>query len=217
MLEEIRTAKLAKLEAETRRDMLEGDYAALKIAELKREQDIIGNNPGEDNIFSFAGPINDKTVYQAITTLSTFSRRTPGCDITIFLTSPGGSGMAGFALYDYIGQLKAKGHKVTIHVIGYAMSMAVTLLQCASERVISPNSFLLIHEASFDPGEGSTSEHEDHIRRTKMVQERVFRALAQRSNLKIEHIRRKARKNEWMLDAEEALKYGLVDRISEEG
>lgn len=212
--DELRLAKIRQLEADTRHAILEGDYAVLKIQELTREQGIAGNHPGEDNIFTFYGEVNDKNVHQAMIALSTFSRRTPGCDITIYLTTEGGSGMAGFALYDYIRQLEAKGHKVTIVAIGYCMSMGVTLLQAATDRVATPNTTLLVHEASFDPGHASTSEHEDRVRRTKNLQDRVFAALSEKSNLSVAQIRRKARKNEWEMNAEEALRVGLIDRIA---
>lgn len=213
-VDELREARLDLLRAQTRHESLEADYAELKLDELKRETAVAKNTGAEENIFTFASEINEKTVYQAIQTLGIFSRRNPGCHITMYLTSNGGQGMAGFALFDYIRELRAKGHTVTIHALGYAMSMAVTLLQAADERVLSKNGFILIHEASFDPGHGSYSDHADQVKRTEMLQDKVFAALAERSTLSVAQIKRKATKNEWQLDAEEALRVGLIDRIS---
>lgn len=212
--DDLRLAKIEQIKAETRHANLEADYAEWKVKEIAREQGIANNHPGESNIFTFYGEINDKTVYQAMLALSTMANRTPGCDITINLTSEGGSGMAGFALYDFIRGLSAQGHKIIIIAMGYCMSMAVTLLQAADERVATKHTTLLVHEASFDPGHGSTSEQEDRIKRTKDLQESVFSVLAERSGTSIATIRRKSKKNDWSMSAEEALRVGLIDRIA---
>lgn len=215
MFEDIRAARLAQIEAETRHARLEGDYAELKIAEERRKQAVDANSAPEDNILTFAGDISDKSVYTAIQTLGIFSRRTPGCDIKILLSSPGGSVLAGFALYDYINALKDEGgHKVTIQVVGYAMSMAVTVLQAASERIISPNAFLLIHETSGDNGTMTFSQAKENLKHAEKMQDKMFGALANASNMTVRQLKAKANKSDWLIDSEEALKHGLVDRIA---
>lgn len=212
--DELRTARIDLYKAEARHATLEGDYAALKIAEETRKQRVDANSAPEDNILTFAGDVTDKSVYTAIQTLGIFSRREPGCDITILLTTPGGSVLAGFALYDYIRQLREKGHKVTIQVIGYAMSMGVTLLQAADERLISPNSFLLIHETS-GGGENMTfSQAKDNLKHAQMMQDKMFETLAERGNLTSRQLKAKAARTDWLIDSKEALKHGLVDSIA---
>jgi len=213
-IDELREARLDLLRAQTRHSNFEGDYAELKVAELRREHNVAANSAPEDNILTFAGEITDQTAYKAIQTLGIFHRRDPKCDITILLTSPGGSGYAGFGMYDYINELRELGHKVTIKVLGYAMSMAVTLLQAADERVMAKNAFLLVHEAALDPGFGSYADQKDRLAHTKRLQDKVFASLATRSTLTLATIKRRAHKNDWLIDAEEALKLGLVDRLS---
>lgn len=213
-VDELRAARLDLLREQTRHEKFEADYAEMKVAELARESAVSSNSAPEDNILTFAGEITDKTAYQAIQTLGIFHRRQPGCDITILLTSPGGSGYAGFALFDYLNELREMGHKITIKVLGYAMSMAATLLQAADERIIARNAFLMIHEAGLDPGFGSYADQKDRLAHTKRLQDKVFGEIAERSSLSLATIKRKAHKNDWLIDAEEALKHGLVDRIT---
>lgn len=214
-VDELREARLDLLRAQTRHESAEAGYAELKLEELTREHNVARNTGAEDNIFTFASDITDENVYKAIQTLGIFSRRRPGSDITMYLTSRGGSTFAGFALYDFISELREKGHKVTIHVLGYAMSMAVTLLQAADERVLSRNGWLLIHEVSVSElGQMTTAELADNVRQSKSIQKRMFDLVAQRSNMTSAAIQRKANKNDWLMTPEEALKHGFIDRIA---
>lgn len=189
-------------------------FGKIQVEEAERNAALERASAHQVHTFTFANTIHNKTVQDCMRTLDVWSRQEPGCDITILLNSPGGDAFAGFGLMDFLSGLRERGHRITIKVVGAAMSMAVTVLQAADERIIGPNSYLMIHEASLDIGEVSFADMVDHTKRTERIQNKVFAALAERSTLSIRAIKAKAKKNDWLLDAEEALKYGFVDRIS---
>jgi ATP-dependent protease ClpP protease subunit len=214
MDEELRAARIRLMNAEAESKELAAAFGRIQVEEATRNWGLEKNNAHADHIFTFANIIRNDTVQNCIRTLDVWARAEPGCDITIILHSPGGDAFAGFALIDYLTGLRERGHKVTIKVLGSAMSMAVTVLQAADERVIAPNGYLMIHEASLELGELSYAEMVDHTKRTERIQNRVFKILSERSSMRLSDIKRRAKKNDWLLDAEEALKYGFVDRIA---
>jgi ATP-dependent protease ClpP protease subunit len=213
-IDELRAARLDLLREQTRHEKFEADYAEMKLGELKRAEDVAMNTGAEDNIFTFAGPVNDENVYKAMQTLGIFSRRDPNCTITIYLTSPGGSTYAGFAFHDFLKELQVKGHRIIIHVFGYAMSMAVPIFQAADERILSRNAFLLIHEVSAEMERMTTAQHTDNLKQTQMIQKKMYDLCSEKSNMTTAAMQRKSKKFDWLMDAEEALKHGLCDRIA---
>src|SRR5574341_658348 len=117
------------------------------------------------------------------------------------------------ALWDFLLELRQRGHKLTTVARGYAASMAGILLQAGDERVIGPESWLLIHEASFGVV-GSYGEVEDRVEWVKKIQARILDIFASRSKLSRSQIKRRWHRKDWWLDSDEALKLGFVDRIA---
>jgi len=214
MDEELRAARIRLMNAEALSKELAAEFGRIQVEEATRNWGLEKNSAHADRIFTFANIVRNETVQQCMRTLDVWARQEPGCDITLVLNSPGGDAFAGFALIDFLNGLRDRGHKITIKVIGAAMSMAVTILQAADERIIGPNGYLMIHEASLELGDLSYSEMVDQSKRTERIQNRVFNILAERSTLSVSNIKRRAKKNDWLLDAEEALRYGFVDRIA---
>jgi ATP-dependent Clp endopeptidase proteolytic subunit ClpP len=214
MDEELRAARIRLMNAEALSKELAAEFGKIQVEEATRNWGLEKNSAHADRIFTFANIVRNETVQQCMRTLDVWARQEPGCDITLVLNSPGGDAFAGFALIDFLNGLRDRGHKITIKVIGAAMSMAVTILQAADERIIGPNGYLMIHEASLELGDLSYSEMVDQSKRTERIQNRVFNILAERSTLSVSNIKRRAKKNDWLLDAEEALRYGFVDRIA---
>lgn len=210
--EQTRAWKLQELKARVHKIEAEAQNAELnlhsnQLAQLDREASL-----NQAQIFQFFEPVTGGTVEHAIGMLGLWSRRSPGSDITVVLNSPGGGVTAGLALYDFIGELKAKGHQVTTETRGYAASMGGVLLQAGHERVIGPNAYLMIHEVS-DLGIGKLSELKDQVEFAERLQERLLDILAERSTMTKQAIRRKWKRKDWWLDAEEAVKHGFADRI----
>jgi ATP-dependent Clp endopeptidase proteolytic subunit ClpP len=147
--------------------------------------------------------------------LAIWHRLEPGSDIEIIFTSPGGDVISGLALFDYIQELRASGHKVTTKAQGYAASMASILLQAGDVRVMNAEAWLLIHEASFGAG-GKLGEVEDTVEWVKKVSKRIKDIYAKRSSLTAPQIEQRWRRKDWWIDADEALKLGFCDEIEGE-
>lgn len=161
------------------------------------------------NIFA---PIVGNYVDTWIDALEHWERRDPGLPITIRINSPGGSVLDGFALLDTILRLRRKGHHVTTHGIGMIASMATILMQAGDERVLDHNAWFMIHEVSAGV-QGKASEMEDQMKFTLKLQERLLDILAERSTLSKTQIKRRWKKTDDWMSADEALALGFVDRV----
>lgn len=164
------------------------------------------------HVYVFDEAVGDKTVTACMHKLAEWSRNDPGCDIEIVFNSPGGSVIAGMALYDYLAALKLKGHKLTTSALGMAASMAGILLQVGDTRKMGPEAWLLIHEGSFG-AVGSVGQVEDTVEWVKKIQQRILAIFAAKSTLTAKQIQGRWHRKDWWLDADEALKLGFIDEI----
>jgi len=223
---EEKCANVAKLKAETKKIEAEGRraLAEAKAAESKAEKDKLElenlreseaklkASDGENFVYRFNGGVDKNTVVRCRGKLTQWSRRNPECDMEIVFASPGGSITSGFELFDYIQQLRAKGHKITTGSLGMAASMAGILLQAGERRWIGHQSWILIHRASFG-AIGKTFEIEDEVGWVKRIEERIIKIFTSRSNLTKSKIKRNWDRKDWWINADEALEMGLVDEI----
>ncbi|HUP87164.1 MAG TPA: Clp protease ClpP [Acidimicrobiales bacterium] len=198
-------AEIRKLQLETERTLLE--LAALR----RRERDVVAD-PSEAHVYTFYSSVDAESVQQCMAELGQWSRRDPGSPITVIFNSPGGSVLDGLALFDYLRRLRTAGHFVTTMALGRAASMGAVLLQAGDHRVVGENAFLLIHEVS-NHTTGKVSEMEDGVDFTRRLQKRLLAILAGRSTLTEPQIARRWTRNEWWLDASEALALGLADAV----
>ena len=164
------------------------------------------------HIFRFGGEVNGTRVGECMSQLTEWHRLDPSKGVEIIFHSPGGSIEHGLALYDFLQDLRATGTKVTTGTFGMAASMAGVLLQAGDERWASPNSWLLLHRASFGAF-GSAYEVEDQVELVKRMEERLVKILTERSTLTPEVVTDKWARRDWWLTGEEALKLGLVDKL----
>jgi ATP-dependent Clp protease protease subunit len=198
-------AEIRKLQLETERTLLE--LSALR----RRERDLIAE-PSEAHVYTFYSSVDAESVQQCMAELGQWSRRDPGSPITVIFNSPGGSVLDGLALFDYLRRLRSTGHFVTTMALGRAASMGAVLLQAGDHRVVGENAFLLIHEVS-NHTTGKVSEMEDGVEFTRRLQKRLLAILAGRSTLTEPQIARRWTRNEWWLDAAEAVSLGLADEV----
>lgn len=201
-------AEAAKLEAETA-------VVVLSAEKAKRAADEELATDKYHYLYSFDAAVGDTSVEACIKQLAAWDRLNPKCNIEIvFLSNPGGSIIAGLALYDYIQLLRRRGHSITTSTLGMAASMAGILLQAGDVRVMAKESWLLIHEASFG-AMGKVGEVEDTTDWVKRIMKRVLKIFAERSGgkLSVAQITKKWRRKDWWIDSDEALRLGLVDEV----
>lgn len=165
-------------------------------------------------VYNFTEVVRADPVTKCIQELNYWHEADPSCDIEIVFDSPGGSVFDGLNLFDYIQELRRKGHHITTHTRGMAASMAGILLQAGDKRTMSAESYILIHEVSTVTG-GKIGDIEDEVELIKKIQSRVLDIFAERSGGKISKttLQRRWRRKDWWVDSTEALKLGLVDEV----
>jgi ATP-dependent Clp protease protease subunit len=192
------------------KDSTESSQMVIKMA---REKQILhAATDAHHRTVRFMGQVTSASVKEAVDKLVSFHRIDAGCDIKFIIDSPGGGITEGLALYDTLLWLRREGHHITTIANGMAASMGGILLQAGTTRVMTAESSMLIHEASFGAG-GSMGTVEDQVEYVKMLQDRLLGILAERSTMTKRAIKQRwARKNWWIMSPD-ALKLGFVDEI----
>jgi len=190
------TSKLAALE----RDEVRIEYQAILATDNRRRT------------YRLLGSVNTATCKAAIDKMVRWHRIDPKCKITFVIDSPGGDIISGFHLFDQMLWLRREGHHITTIATGMAASMGGVLFQAGSERIMTPQASMLIHEAQFGTG-GSFGQVEDEVEYVRMLQDRILHILAERSTLSKAQIKRKWARKNWWLMAEEAVKLGFADHV----
>ena len=163
-----------------------------------------------DRIVVLSDEVNDATASLVVAQLLFLESQDAEKDISFYINSPGGSVSAGLAIYDTMQYIKCD---VSTICMGLAASMGAFLLSAGAKgkRFALPNSEIMIHQPS-GGAQGQATEIEivaKHILRTK---EKLNRILAENTGKPIEQIAIDTDRDNFM-SAEEALDYGLVDKI----
>lgn len=191
-------------EAEARKAIIEADEIE-NVAAFSRASNF------RHRTLDFVAPIVEETVEKALETATRWHRMSSD-PITFRFTSPGGSPISGLVLYDALRGISEEGTKVITVSLGQSASMAGVLLQAGDERVVGPTSWFLIHELTFDPGAQRITENDDTREFMMKLNNSLVNILAQRSTLTAAEIRRRTKKGDWWLNADDAIKYGFADR-----
>ena len=164
----------------------------------------------EDRIIFLNGEINDQTANLIIAQLIYLEGKDPDKDIMMYINSPGGSVVAGMAIYDTMNYIKCD---VCTVCVGLAASMAAILLSSGTKgkRYVLPNSEVMIHQplGGFQGQASDIKIHAEHMMRTKRL---INKILSQNTGVPIETIEKDTDRDNYMT-AEEAKKYGLIDKI----
>lgn len=164
----------------------------------------------EDRIIFLNGEINDQTANLVIAQLIYLEGKDPDKDIMMYINSPGGSVVAGMAIYDTMNYIKCD---VCTVCVGLAASMAAILLSSGTKgkRYVLPNSEVMIHQplGGFQGQASDIKIHAEHMMRTKRL---INKILSQNTGMSIETIEKDTDRDNYM-SAEEAKKYGLIDKI----
>ncbi len=216
---EVKAAFIARLQAQTahfaaatRVGNAQAVFAEITAASARRsETEELARNKYH-HLYPSNEEVDSASVYRCIARLSYWSRTEPECAIEIVFNSPGGAVVDGLALYDFIQELRRKGHHVTTCTRGHAASMAGILLQAGDKRVMGKEAWVLIHEVSFS-AIGKIGEVEDTTEWVKKIQKRIVAIFAERSKLTARQVERRWKRKDWWLSSDECLKLGLVDEV----
>ncbi len=166
----------------------------------------------KDRIVFLGGVIDDDAANLVIAQMLFLSNENSKNDIHFYINSAGGSITAGLAIYDTMQFLRCD---VATYCVGQAASMAAVLLTGgrAGKRFLLANSRVLLHQPLIAGVlEGPATDLEIETKEILRLRARLYDILAKHTGQSPEKIEKDCDRNLW-LEAEEAISYGLVDRI----
>jgi len=164
----------------------------------------------KERVVFLVGPVTEATANLIVAQLLFLESENPDKDISFYINSPGGSVSAGLAVYDTIRFIKP--HVSTL-CVGQAASMGALLLAAGEKgkRYCLPNSRVMIHQP-MGGFQGQASDIEIHAREILFLKQRLIEILAEHSGQSVERIGRDTDRDNF-LSGEEAVQYGLVDKV----
>lgn len=164
----------------------------------------------KDRIIMLGSAIDDNVANAIVAQLLFLEAEDPEKDIHIYINSPGGSVSAGMAIYDTMQFIKPD---VQTICIGMAASMGSFLLTAGAKgkRFALPNAEIMIHQP-LGGAQGQASDIAIAAKHILKTREKLNSILAERTGQSVEVIEKDTDRDNFM-SAEEALKYGLIDKI----
>jgi len=164
----------------------------------------------KERVVFVTGPVEDHMANLTVAQLLFLESENPDKDINIYINSPGGSVTAGLSIYDTMQFVKPD---VSTTCVGQAASMGAVLLAggAKGKRYCLPHSRMMIHQP-LGGFQGQAADFEIHAREILAVRERLNRILSRHTEQPMEKVESDTDRDRFM-DADEALKYGLVDGI----
>ena len=164
----------------------------------------------KERVVFLIGPVNDVTANLIVAQLLFLESENPDKDISFYINSPGGSVTAGMAIYDTMQFIKPD---VSTLCVGQAASMGALLLTAGAKgkRYCLPNSRVMIHQP-MGGFSGQASDIEIHAREILFLKQKLNDILAKHTAQNVDTIAKDTDRDNF-LSAEDAVKYGLVDKV----
>jgi len=164
----------------------------------------------KERVVFLVGPVDEATANLVVAQMLFLESENPDKDIHFYINSPGGSIAAGMAIYDTMQFVKPD---VSTLCVGMAASMGAFLLGAGAKgkRFALPNSTVMIHQP-MGGFQGQASDIAIHAKFILALRERLNRLMAQHTGKSVEEIARDTDRDNF-LTADEALTYGLVDKV----
>ena len=164
----------------------------------------------KERIIFLSEEVNDVTASLVVAQLLFLESEDPNKDIHFYINSPGGSVTAGMAIYDTMNYIKCD---VSTMCIGMAASMGAFLLARGTKgkRLALPNAEVMIHQPS-GGAQGQATEIQIVAEKILQTKKKLNEILAANTGQPLEVIERDTERDHYMT-AEEAMKYGLIDRV----
>lgn len=180
-----------------------------KTGHIERAYDIYSRLL-KDRIIFLGEPVNDHTANIIIAQFLFLDAEDKNKDIKFYINTPGGSVSAGMAIYDTMQLVKCD---VSTICVGMAASMGATLLAAGAsgKRFALPNSEIMIHQV-MGGTEGQASDIKIRAEHILKVKDRLNKILAKHTGQSVANIEKDTDRDRY-LTAEEAKKYGIIDKI----
>ena len=166
----------------------------------------------KDRIIFLGEEVTDVSAGLIVSQLLFLESEDPDKDINLYINSPGGSVTGGFAIYDTMNYIKCD---VSTICVGMAASMGAFLLSAGTKgkRLALPNSTIMIHQPS-GGAQGQATDMRIHTEWILDVKKKLNQMLAEATGQPLEVIERDTERDNFMT-AQQALEYGLIDKIIE--
>jgi ATP-dependent Clp protease protease subunit len=164
----------------------------------------------KERVVFLVGPVNEVTANLIVAQFLYLESENPDKDIFFYINSPGGSVPAGFAIYDTMQFVKPD---VSTLCVGQAASMGAFLLAAGApgKRYCLPNSRVMIHQPS-GGFQGQASDIEIHAKEVLYLRARLNDLMAKHTGQSAKTIEKDTDRDNF-LSGEEALKYGIIDKV----
>ena len=166
----------------------------------------------KDNIIFVGSEISDAMANIIVAQLLFLDAETPDKDVYLYINSPGGSVTAGLAIYDTMQFIR---NDVSTICIGQAASMGAVLLAAGTpgKRYILPNSRVMLHQP-LGGTQGVAADVEIYTQELLRIKDTLFKILQKHTGQSLAKLKKDADRD-LFLNAQEAVKYSVVDRILE--
>ncbi|MBR4362315.1 MAG: ATP-dependent Clp endopeptidase proteolytic subunit ClpP [Ruminococcus sp.] len=167
-----------------------------------------------DRIIMLSDQVNDTTASLVVAQLLFLESQDTEKDISLYINSPGGSVTAGMAIYDTMNYIKCD---VSTICIGMAASMGAFLLSAGAKgkRIALPNSEIMIHQPLIGGGlGGQQTDIMIQAKNLERTRDKLEAILAANAGKTVEEIHAACERDNYMT-AQEALEYGLIDKVIE--
>ena len=163
-----------------------------------------------DRIIMLSEEVNATTASLIVAQLLYLEGQDPEKDISFYINSPGGSVTDGMAIYDTMQYIRCD---VSTICVGMAASMGAFLLSAGAKgkRMALPNAEIMIHQPSAGT-QGQITDMAIHLKRLETIKQRMNRILADNTGKPLEVVTADCERDNFM-SAEEAVEYGLIDKV----
>lgn len=164
----------------------------------------------KDRIIFIGTPIDDDIANLVIAQMLFLTKEDPDRDIDLYINSPGGSVIAGLAIYDTMQYIKPD---IATTCVGHAMSMGAVLLAGGAngKRLALPNSRIMIHQGSAG-FQGTPSDIDIVAKEVLRYKSLLIDLLAKHSGQPVEKVAKDIDRDFYM-SPDEAMEYGIIDRV----
>ena len=166
----------------------------------------------EDRIVFLNGEVNDVSANIVIAQLIYLEAKDPDKDISLYINSPGGSVLAGMGIFDTMNFIRPD---VSTICVGMAASMGAFLLAAGAKgkRISLPNSEIMIHQP-LGGAQGQATDIVIQAEHINKIKKKMTSILAENTGKPFEEVAKDVERDHYM-SAQEALEYGLIDKVFE--
>ena len=174
----------------------------------------IYNRLYQERIIFLGKEVDDEIANEIVAVMLYLDSEDSGKDIVLYINSPGGSVTAGMAIYDTMQHIQS--NVVTI-CVGLAASMGAFLLSAGAKgkRLALPHSRIMIHQPSMGGFRGQATDIDIEAKEILRTRKQLDQVLADNCGKDVDQVRSDTERDYW-LSAQEALEYGLIDRVVED-